>query len=69
MQPVHLLLFLFQVQLECAGLYQTLFIITGSCQGLEIGLNTDSIPFGAVVLKSSSNRQLILTNSGDIGAR
>lgn len=58
-----------QVQLECAGVYQTLFIITGSCQGMEIALNADSVPFGAVVLKSSSSRQLVLTNSGDIGAR
>jgi len=58
-----------QVQLECAGLLQTLFVVTGSCQGLEIGLDVESVSFGAVVQNSSSTRQFILNNTGDIGAR
>jgi hydrocephalus-inducing protein len=58
-----------EVHLECAGLLQTLFVITGSCQGLEISLDTESIPFGAVVQNSSSIRQFIMNNTGDIGAR
>jgi len=58
-----------QVHLECAGVLQTLFVITGSCQGLEICLDVDSITFGAVVQKSSSSRQFIMNNTGDIGAR
>ena len=55
--------------MECAGLFQTLFVVSGSCQGLEITLDVDSIPFGAVVQNSSSTRQLIMNNTGDIGAR
>ena len=58
-----------QVQLECAGLLQTLFVISGSCQGLEIALDVDSVLFGAVVQSSSSTRQFIMNNTGDIGAR
>jgi len=58
-----------QVHLECAGVFQTLFVVTGSCQGLEIALDVDSVTFGAVVQNSSSARQFIMNNTGDVGAR
>jgi len=58
-----------QVKLESGGLSQTLFVMTGSCQGLEISLDVDSVLFGAVVQNSSSSRQFIMNNTGDIGAR
>ena len=48
---------------------QTLFVVTGSCQGIEISLDVDSVPFGAVVQNGSSTRQFIMNNTGDIGAR
>lgn len=57
-----------QVILECAGLSQTLFTVTGACQGSEIKLDSDAIPFGTVTLGSSSSRKLIMVNSGDIGS-
>ena len=44
-------------------------MVTGSCQGLEIGLDVESVSFGAVVQNSSSTRQFIMNNTGDIGAR
>ncbi|KAL5467034.1 hypothetical protein EMCRGX_G031201 [Ephydatia muelleri] len=58
-----------EVTLECQGFPQPLFIVTGSCQGLEITLDSDHVPFGAVVLKSQSERRVLMHNSGDIGAR
>jgi len=58
-----------QVHLECAGVFQTLFVVNGSCQGLEISLDVDSVTFGAVVQNSSSARQFVMNNTGDIGAR
>lgn len=54
--------------LECAGMSQPIFVVTGSCQGIEIMLDSDSVPFGAVVLGSRSTRKLIMHNTGDIGA-
>lgn len=54
--------------LECAGMSQPIFVVTGSCQGIEISLDSDSVPFGAVVLGSRSTRKLIMHNTGDIGA-
>ena len=54
--------------LECAGLSQPLFVVSGQCQGIEITLDSESVPFGAVVLGSRSTRKLIMRNTGDIGA-
>ncbi|XP_074644164.1 hydrocephalus-inducing protein homolog [Tubulanus polymorphus] len=58
-----------EVVLECAGMFQPLFIMKGSCQGIEISLDMESIPFGAVVQNSRSTRKLLMINTGDIGAR
>ncbi|XP_064641495.1 hydrocephalus-inducing protein-like isoform X2 [Lineus longissimus] len=58
-----------EVMMECAGLYQPLFVLSGSCQGIEITLDADAIPFGAVIQKSQSTRSVVMSNSGDIGAR
>lgn len=55
--------------MECAGLSQPIFIITGSCQGIDIRLEQDSIPFGAVVQQSVATRRFAMKNAGDIGAR
>ena len=55
--------------MECSGMSQPLFVVSGSCQGIEISLDTNSVPFGSVVQKSSSVRKLVMTNSGDIGAK
>ncbi|XP_068693384.1 hydrocephalus-inducing protein homolog [Montipora foliosa] len=57
-----------EVMLECAGMSQPIFVVTGSCQGIEISLDGDSVPFGAVVQGSRSSRKLIMHNTGDIGA-
>ncbi|XP_022080460.1 hydrocephalus-inducing protein homolog isoform X2 [Acanthaster planci] len=57
-----------EVMLECAGLSQPLFVVTGSCQGIDISLDQESIPFGAVVQRSSTTRKLLMCNTGDIGA-
>jgi len=55
------------VKLECLGFSEPLFVLTGSCQGLDLSLDTDQIPFGAVMQDSCSSRKLCLVNSGDIG--
>ena len=47
---------------------QPLFTIVGACQGLEIKLDSEAIPYGSVTLGSSSTRRLMMTNSGDIGS-
>ena len=63
------LFFISQVLLECAGLSQPLFVIQGSCLGMEISLDTDAIPFGSVVQRSQSSRKIIMSNTGDMNAK
>ena len=60
---------LLQVILECAGMYQPLFVMSGSCHGVDIGLDMESVPFGAVVQNSANARKIVMSNNGDIGAR
>ncbi|XP_046359897.2 hydrocephalus-inducing protein homolog isoform X3 [Haliotis rufescens] len=58
-----------EVMLECAGLYQPLFVVKGSCLGMEIALDTEGIPFGTVVQRSQSTRKLVMCNTGDMNAK
>jgi hypothetical protein len=46
-----------------------LFSVSGACQGIDIRLESDTLPFGAVVQKSSTTRKIQLQNAGDIGAK
>lgn len=46
-----------------------LFIVRGSCIGAEFSLNRTYLPFGTVVQGCSSEMKLMLSNTGDIGAR
>ncbi len=57
-----------EVTVECLGTSQPLFAVTGSCHGLEISLDSEYIPFGAVVQDSSTTRKMLMMNTGDIGA-
>ncbi len=54
---------------EFFGNSRPLFIVSGSCQGTEVKLENDTLPFGAVVQKSLTTRKLQLQNVGDIGAK
>ncbi|CAE1301645.1 HYDIN [Acanthosepion pharaonis] len=58
-----------EVFIDAAGYSQPLFVIQGSCLAMQLDLETDYIPFGAVVLQSYSTRKLVLSNTGDINAR
>ena len=44
--------------MECAGMFQPVFVLSGCCQGLEIGLDTEAIAFG-----TGSKIRVICTNS------
>jgi len=55
--------------LDCEGLSQTLFVITGSALGMEVSLDYRTIPFGLVVPRNSVERTVTLHNTGDIGTR
>ncbi|XP_035679087.1 LOW QUALITY PROTEIN: hydrocephalus-inducing protein homolog [Branchiostoma floridae] len=58
-----------EVMMESEGFSQPLFVLMGSCQGIEVQLDQESIPFGAVVMGSSSTRRMVMRNVGDIGTK
>jgi hypothetical protein len=57
-----------EISLEGPGISRPLFLVSGACQGIEIKLENDTLPFGAVVQKSCTTRRIQLQNTGDIGA-
>lgn len=58
-----------EVLLECHGILQSLFMVQGCCQGIEVSLDQNHIPFGAVVQRSQASRRIMMQNTGDIGVR
>eukprot|EP01033_Poteriospumella_lacustris_P008315 gene8315-5998_t len=51
---------------QYAGITRTLVTIAGKAQGIECALDTDSIPFGLVVLDSQKVKKATLENTGDL---
>ncbi|NXA41620.1 HYDIN protein, partial [Eudromia elegans] len=58
-----------EVTLECHGLVRSLFVVQGSCQGIEVSLDREYINFGAVLQHGHACQRLLLQNAGDIGVR
>ncbi|XP_075796761.1 hydrocephalus-inducing protein homolog isoform X3 [Pelodiscus sinensis] len=58
-----------EVMLECMGLLRSFFVVQGCCQGIEVSLDQDHIPFGAVVQRSQASRRILMQNTGDTGVR
>ncbi|EHB15465.1 Hydrocephalus-inducing protein-like protein, partial [Heterocephalus glaber] len=58
-----------EVFMECLGLLQPLFLLSGCCQALEISLDQDNLPFGPVVFQTQATRRILMLNTGDMGAR
>jgi hydrocephalus-inducing protein len=49
-----------------AGITRKLLSISGKAQGMEVNLDTDSLPFGVVVKDSQKIKKLSLENTGDL---
>ncbi|NWI09406.1 HYDIN protein, partial [Crypturellus soui] len=58
-----------EVVLECYGLVRSLFMVQGSCQGIDVNLDREYINFGAVLQHSRTCQRILMQNSGDIGVR
>ncbi|ORY39534.1 hypothetical protein BCR33DRAFT_853320, partial [Rhizoclosmatium globosum] len=58
-----------EINLEGAGISKPLLLVSGACQGIEVRLENDTLPFGAIVQKSCTTRRIQLQNTGDIGAK
>ncbi|XP_030621187.1 hydrocephalus-inducing protein homolog [Chanos chanos] len=58
-----------ELLLECLGTVRPLLIFKGCCQAVEVQLDQDYLPFGAVVQRGHATRRVIMQNTGDIGAK
>ncbi|XP_016051807.1 PREDICTED: hydrocephalus-inducing protein homolog [Miniopterus natalensis] len=58
-----------EVFMESMGLLHPLFLLSGSCQALEVSLDQQHIPFGPVVYQTKATRRVLMVNTGDVGAR
>jgi hydrocephalus-inducing protein len=54
------------LQIRYAGVSRKLLNLSGKSQGVEISLDSDSLPFGVVVLDAQKVKKLTLENTGDI---
>ncbi|KAG8437289.1 hypothetical protein GDO86_008117 [Hymenochirus boettgeri] len=57
-----------EVMLEVSGATQSLLVLRGCSQGLELSLDQEYISFGAVVLQCQASRRIVLSNTGELGA-
>ncbi|XP_071613168.1 hydrocephalus-inducing protein homolog [Heliangelus exortis] len=58
-----------EVVLQYKGLVHSLFMVRGSCQGIQLSLDQEHLSFGAVVQHSYTCQRVLLQNTGDIGVR
>ncbi|OCT82470.1 hypothetical protein XELAEV_18025000mg [Xenopus laevis] len=58
-----------EVMLEAYGVTRSLLVLRGCSQGLELSLDQEYISFGAVVIQCQATRRIILSNTGELGAR
>ncbi|KAG7333195.1 hypothetical protein KOW79_003330 [Hemibagrus wyckioides] len=58
-----------EVQLKCLGTMRPLLVLKGCCQGVEVTLDPNYLSFGGVAQHGQATRQIMLQNTGDIGAR
>merc|ERR1719502_147615 len=54
------------VMVKYAGVEKKLLELTGRSTGIELALETDTLPFGKVCMGSQQMRKVMLENSGDI---
>jgi hydrocephalus-inducing protein len=57
-----------EIKLEYNGICTPLFAINGACHGYNIWMDSNALPFGAVVQKCSTIKRVVMHNEGDIGA-
>ncbi|NXF97015.1 HYDIN protein, partial [Eubucco bourcierii] len=55
-----------EVLLECRGLVCPLFVVQGSCQGIQVSLEQEQLSFGAVVQQSCRSQRIAMRNTGDL---
>eukprot|EP00698_Gefionella_okellyi_P022526 TRINITY_DN7486_c0_g1_i1.p1 TRINITY_DN7486_c0_g1~~TRINITY_DN7486_c0_g1_i1.p1 ORF type:complete len:4186 (-),score=1237.39 TRINITY_DN7486_c0_g1_i1:99-12656(-) len=58
-----------KLDIDILGVTRTLLVASGTCQGLELRLDSDAISFASVVRNSAVIKKLRLSNMGEIGSK
>jgi len=58
-----------KINAECTGQITGLMEVRGACQGVQLEMDNDQLAFGSVNVHSRSVKRVLLSNSGDIGAK
>ena len=57
------------LNINCVGSKRKLLSVTGSCQGIEVSLESDAVPFGSICEGCRITKKLQMENSGDLGTK
>jgi hydrocephalus-inducing protein len=58
-----------KINAECAGQITGLMEVRGACQGVKLEMDNEQLAFGSVNVHSRSVKRVLLSNTGDIGAK
>ncbi|KAK9306551.1 hypothetical protein QLX08_002752 [Tetragonisca angustula] len=61
--------FMAKVAFQSSSTILPLFLVRGSCVGVEFGFNRNHISFGTVIQGCAAESKLVLMNTGDLGSR
>jgi hydrocephalus-inducing protein len=54
---------------ECQGHLLPLMTVQGACQGVQLEMDNDQLAFGVVAVQSRAVKRVLLSNTGDVGAK
>jgi hydrocephalus-inducing protein len=57
------------LNISVVGSQRKLLTVTGSCQGIEVTLESDAVPFGSICEGCRISKKLQMENSGDLGTK
>merc|ERR1711871_1495544 len=57
------------LNINVVGSKRKLLSVTGSCQGIEVTLESDAVPFGSICEGCRVSKKLQMENSGDLGTK
>merc|ERR1719158_1913670 len=56
-----------EVMVNAHGTTRRLMLVSGTCHGVGMRLESDKLPFGDVIERSSLTKKVKLSNTGDVG--
>eukprot|EP00048_Salpingoeca_helianthica_P006582 m.100402 g.100402 ORF g.100402 m.100402 type:complete len:4697 (-) comp14058_c0_seq1:25-14115(-) len=58
-----------EIAIQCLNQIEPLLTVTGCCQAVQVELDNAQLTFGTVAVGSQCTRRVLMSNTGDVGAR